>query len=103
MSDGVPITRKSRAQEVTKAAAALESSVLAQATQFPRDHRPWGWLEIITCGRQFQVKGICVTPGSKLSLQSHHHLAEHWIAAEGTVRVTIGETSSIGTEKSLLF
>lgn len=103
MPDAVLVTRKSRAQEVKEAVAALKSSGLAQATQFPRDHRPWGWFESIARGSRFQVKRICVKPGGKLSLQSHHHRAEHWIVVEGTARVTIGETSSIVTENQSIY
>jgi mannose-1-phosphate guanylyltransferase/mannose-6-phosphate isomerase len=61
-----------------------------------RDHRrcwrPWGNYESIDAGQRFQVKRIVVNPGGKLSLQKHHHRAEHWVVVRGTAEVTIGET-----------
>lgn len=56
-----------------------------------RDTRPWGTWEVLDCGETFCVKRIKVTPGSKLSLQLHHHRAEHWIIVKGTALVTLGE------------
>ena len=50
--------------------------------------RPWGWYEGIDVGERFQVKRIMVKPGEKLSLQMHHHRAEHWVVVSGTARVT---------------
>jgi mannose-1-phosphate guanylyltransferase/mannose-6-phosphate isomerase len=54
-------------------------------------YRPWGWYEGIDEGERFQVKRIMVKPGGKLSLQMHHHRAEHWIVVRGTARVTKGD------------
>lgn len=56
-----------------------------------KDIRPWGTWEVIDCGKTFCVKRIKVTPGSKLSLQLHHHRAEHWIIVQGEAHVTLGE------------
>ena len=56
-----------------------------------KDTRPWGTWEVIDCGETFCVKRIKVTPGSKLSLQLHHHRAEHWIIVKGTALVTLGD------------
>lgn len=56
-----------------------------------KDTRPWGTWEVIDCGDTFCVKRIKVTPGSKLSLQLHHHRAEHWIIVKGEAEVTLGE------------
>ncbi len=53
-----------------------------------RVFRPWGWYEGIDVGERFQVKRIMVKPGEKLSLQMHHHRAEHWVVVSGTARVT---------------
>lgn len=103
MADGVLVAPKARAQQVKEAVAALKSAGLTQATDFPRDHRPWGWFESIARGSRFQVKRICVKPGGRLSLQSHHHRAEHWVVVEGTARVTIGETSSIVSENQSVY
>ena len=75
----------------------------AQATQFPRDHRPWGWFESLVTGSRFQVKRIVVKPGAALSLQSHHHRSEHWIVVEGTARVTIDDTVKLVTENQSVY
>jgi mannose-1-phosphate guanylyltransferase/mannose-6-phosphate isomerase len=56
-----------------------------------RVHRPWGWYDSIDAGARFQVKRILVNPGASLSLQMHHHRAEHWIVVCGTAEVTCGE------------
>jgi len=56
-------------------------------------NRPWGAYEGIDVGDRFQVKRITVNPGASLSLQKHHHRAEHWVVVRGTARVTCGENS----------
>lgn len=89
MPDAVLITTKNRAQDVKQAVAQLKAQKSPQAETFPRDHRPWGWYESLALGDRFQVKRIVVLPGAALSLQSHHHRAEHWIVVEGTAKVTI--------------
>jgi mannose-6-phosphate isomerase-like protein (cupin superfamily) len=74
-----------------------------QATEFRHDSRPWGWFESLATGARFQVKRIVVHPGGKLSLQSHHHRAEHWIVVEGTAKVTIGETVQLLSENQSVY
>jgi mannose-1-phosphate guanylyltransferase/mannose-6-phosphate isomerase len=54
-------------------------------------HRPWGWYDSIDNGPRHQVKRIMVKPGASLSLQMHHHRAEHWIVVSGTAEVTNGD------------
>ncbi len=61
----------------------------SEATDHLRVHRPWGWYQRIDIGERFQVKHICVKPGGTLSLQRHHHRAEHWVVVRGTAEVTI--------------
>lgn len=60
-----------------------------------KDTRPWGTWEVIDCGETFCVKRIKVLPQAKLSLQLHHHRAEHWIMVKGEALVTVGETVSL--------
>ena len=55
-----------------------------------RVHRPWGYYHSLDSGNRYQVKRILVKPGGRLSLQLHHHRAEHWVIIRGTARVTIG-------------
>ncbi|HPD93667.1 MAG: mannose-1-phosphate guanylyltransferase/mannose-6-phosphate isomerase [Rhodobacter sp.] len=103
MPDAVLVAHKSRAQEVRKAVSALKAKGSPQAETFPRDHRPWGWFESLAMGPRFQVKRIVVHPGAALSLQSHHHRAEHWIVVEGTARVTIGDTVQLVSENQSVY
>jgi mannose-1-phosphate guanylyltransferase/mannose-6-phosphate isomerase len=69
----------------------LEARGVAQAVVHREVARPWGSYDSIDRGERFQVKRIMVKPGARLSLQMHHHRAEHWIVVRGTARVTCGE------------
>jgi mannose-1-phosphate guanylyltransferase / mannose-6-phosphate isomerase len=69
----------------------------------PRDYRPWGWFESWRWATRFQVKRIVVHPGAALSLQSHHHRAEHWIVVEGTARVTVDDEVRLVTENQSVY
>ncbi|MCC5969246.1 MAG: mannose-1-phosphate guanylyltransferase/mannose-6-phosphate isomerase [Pararhodobacter sp.] len=102
-TDAVLIAHKSEAQRVKEAVAALKAKNVAQATQFPTDHRPWGMFESLITGPRFQVKRIVVNPGAALSLQSHHHRSEHWIVVEGTAKVTIDDTVKLVTENQSVY
>lgn len=103
MPDAVLVADARRAQDVKKAVAALKEKSAAQATSFPKDHRPWGWFESLVIGERFQVKRIHVHPGAALSLQSHNHRSEHWIVVEGTAKVTIGEDVKLVTENESVY
>lgn len=103
MNDAVLVADMSRAQDVKKAVEALRAKGAAQATQFPKDHRPWGWFESLVVGPRFQVKRILVHPGAALSLQSHVHRSEHWIVVQGTARVTIGDQVRLVTENESVY
>jgi mannose-1-phosphate guanylyltransferase/mannose-6-phosphate isomerase len=102
MPDAVLVADKRRGQDVKLAVQALKDKGALQATQFPRDHRPWGHFESLAIGARFQVKRIVVNPGAALSLQSHVHRAEHWIVVEGAAKVTIGEeVKMVGENQSV--
>lgn len=101
--DAVLVAHKDRAQDVKQAVAALKAKGVAQAEILPRDYRPWGWYESLTVGPRFQVKRIVVHPGQALSLQSHHHRAEHWIVVEGTARVTIDDDVNLVSENQSVY
>ena len=103
MADAVLVAPKSESQRVKEAVSALKARQAVQAEQFPRDHRPWGWFESLITGTRFQVKRIFVKPGAALSLQSHHHRAEHWIVVEGTAKVTIGESVILVSENQSVY
>ncbi|SFJ56893.1 mannose-1-phosphate guanylyltransferase/mannose-6-phosphate isomerase [Celeribacter neptunius] len=103
MNDAVLVADMARAQDVKTAVAALRQKGLAQATDFPKDHRPWGWFERLVIGGRFQVKRIYVHPGAALSLQSHFHRSEHWIVVEGTARVTVDGEEKLVTENQSVY
>jgi mannose-1-phosphate guanylyltransferase/mannose-6-phosphate isomerase len=103
MPDAVLVADASRAQDVKLAVAALKEKGAKQATEFPKDHRPWGWFESLVVGNRFQVKRIHVHPGAALSLQSHHHRSEHWIVVEGTANVTIDDEVKLVTENQSVY
>lgn len=89
MRDAVLVVDKSRAQDLKKVVETLRAAGKAQADDYPRFHRPWGWYETLCIDTRFQVKRIMVKPGGVLSLQSHRHRSEHWIVVAGTAEVTI--------------
>lgn len=103
MPDAVLVADRTRAQDVKRAVDALKARKANQATMFPKDHRPWGWFESLAIGDRFQVKRIVVHPGAALSLQSHHHRAEHWIVVEGTAKVTINDTEQLVSENQSVY
>ncbi|MDE4193124.1 mannose-1-phosphate guanylyltransferase/mannose-6-phosphate isomerase [Phaeobacter gallaeciensis] len=103
MPDAVLVADASRAQDVKLAVAALKEKSAKQATEFPMDHRPWGWFESLAVGERFQVKRIHVHPGAALSLQSHHHRSEHWIVVEGTAKVTVDDEVRLVTENQSVY
>ncbi|WP_323718694.1 mannose-1-phosphate guanylyltransferase/mannose-6-phosphate isomerase [Paracoccus aminovorans] len=103
MPDAVLIAARDCAQEVRHVVDLLKSENCPQAETLPRDYRPWGWYETLVLGKRFQVKRIVVHPGASLSLQSHHHRAEHWVVVEGTARVTVNERVRLVAENESVF
>ncbi|MBX3621816.1 MAG: mannose-1-phosphate guanylyltransferase/mannose-6-phosphate isomerase [Rhizobacter sp.] len=90
-TDAVLVADRSRSQDVKHVVAKLQSSERSEHTLHRQVHRPWGWYDSIDAGPRFQVKRIMVKPGASLSLQMHHHRAEHWIVVSGTAEVTNGD------------
>ncbi len=86
--DAVLVADLSRSQEVKQIVGQLTASGRSEQTLHRQVHRPWGWYDSIDSGARFQVKRIMVKPGASLSLQMHHHRAEHWIVVSGTAEVT---------------
>jgi len=103
MNDAVLVADASRGQDVSVAVQSLKAQGALQAEQFPKDHRPWGWFESLVIGDRFQVKRIVVHPGAALSLQSHHHRAEHWIVVEGTAKVTVDDEVKLVSENQSVY
>jgi mannose-1-phosphate guanylyltransferase/mannose-6-phosphate isomerase len=89
--DAVLVADRAHSQDVKKIVASLEAQGREEKNLHRKVHRPWGWYDSIDSGPRFQVKRIMVKPGASLSLQMHHHRAEHWIVVSGTAAVTIGE------------
>jgi len=96
--DAVLVVDLRQTQDVKNIVARLQSEGHALAGSHRKVHRPWGWYDSIDSGERFQVKRIVVNPGASLSLQMHHHRAEHWIVVKGTAEVTNGERVLILSE-----
>ena len=103
MKDAVLVADMSKSQDVKKAVNILKEKEESQATQFPKDHRPWGWFDSLTLNEKFQVKKIHVHPGASLSLQSHKYRAEHWIVVSGVAEVTIDEEVKLVSENQSVY
>jgi len=89
--DAVLVGKSDRMQEVKDVVARLKADGRSEATWHRKVYRPWGAYDSIDNGERFQVKRITVKPGGTLSLQMHHHRAEHWIVVSGTAEVTRGD------------
>jgi mannose-1-phosphate guanylyltransferase/mannose-6-phosphate isomerase len=96
--DAVLVADRARSQDVKKIVATLEAQGRAEKTLHRKVHRPWGWYDSIDAGPRFQVKRILVNPGASLSLQMHHHRAEHWVVVSGTAEVTCGSKVTLISE-----
>jgi mannose-1-phosphate guanylyltransferase/mannose-6-phosphate isomerase len=90
-ADAVLVADKSRSQDVKHIVAQLQTTNREEHTLHRKVHRPWGWYDSIDEGGRFKVKRIQVKPKASLSLQKHHHRAEHWIVVTGTAEITNGE------------
>ena len=89
--DAVLVARRDRSQDVKAIVTQLGAEQRGEQALHRKVHRPWGWYDSIDQGPRHQVKRIMVKPGASLSLQMHHHRAEHWIVVTGTAEVTVGE------------
>ncbi|MDR1659597.1 MAG: mannose-1-phosphate guanylyltransferase/mannose-6-phosphate isomerase [Desulfovibrio sp.] len=89
--DAVLVADKKRSREIKGIVERLARAGRVEKDTHLRVFRPWGWYETLARGDRFQVKRIMVNPGATLSLQMHHHRAEHWVVVRGTGHVTVGE------------
>ena len=101
--DAVLVTHKDRTQDVKKIAERLKQETRSEAQFHRKVHRPWGSYDGVDAGERFQVKRIVVNPGASLSLQMHHHRAEHWVVVRGTARVTRGDETLLVSENESTF
>ena len=97
-ADAVLVADRDESQNVKKLVAALQAQQRDEHNLHRKVHRPWGWYDAIDDGHRFKVKRIQVKPKSSLSLQMHHHRAEHWIVVKGTAEITCGDKTILLTE-----
>jgi mannose-1-phosphate guanylyltransferase/mannose-6-phosphate isomerase len=101
--DAVLVSKKDRAQDVKQLLDKISLHDDALIDHHSRVYRPWGFYETIDLGNRHQVKHIQVKPGAKLSVQMHHHRAEHWVIVSGTARVQRDEEDLILTENQYVY
>ena len=96
--DAILVAPRDRAQSVKAVVQRLRAGRREESRAHSRVYRPWGFYETIARGDRFQAKRICVKPGQKLSLQMHHHRAEHWVVVRGTALVSCDEREFLLSE-----
>ena len=101
--DAVLVAHKDKAQQVKQIVNQLAETGRSEAVFHREVYRPWGKYDSVDNGERFQVKRITVKPGAKLSVQMHHHRAEHWIVVSGTARVTIDDKEQFVTENQSVY
>lgn len=99
----VLVMPRDRAQQVKELVERLRAEARPEATDHATSFRPWGWYRSTAMGERWQVKHIAVKPGASLSLQMHHHRAEHWVVVRGSARTTCGEEVRIIAENESIF
>jgi mannose-1-phosphate guanylyltransferase / mannose-6-phosphate isomerase len=97
-ADAVLVADRERSQDVKRIVATLEAQGRSEKQLHRKVHRPWGWYDSIDAGPRFQVKRIMVKPGASLSLQMHHHRAEHWVVVSGTAQIVNGDKTIMLSE-----
>jgi len=101
--DALLIAHRDQVQQVKDVVGKIKGSGRTHAVTHRKVYRPWGAYDSIDNGERFQVKRITVKPGGALSLQMHHHRAEHWIVVSGTAKVTRGEETFLLSENESTF
>lgn len=102
-SDAVLVANKHKVQDIKKIVEKLKNTHRSEIDQHRKVYRPWGSYDSINHGSRYQVKCIVVNPGQKLSLQMHHHRAEHWIVVNGTAKVRKGDETILLTENQSIY
>jgi mannose-1-phosphate guanylyltransferase/mannose-6-phosphate isomerase len=102
-ADAILVAHKDKTQDVKKIVDRLKQQGRSEGTIHRKVFRPWGSYDGVDAGERFQVKRIVVKPGGTLSLQMHHHRAEHWIVVSGTARVTCGDKAFLLSENQSTF
>ncbi len=102
-ADAILVCHKDKTQDVKKIVDRLKAEGRPERSLHRKVFRPWGWYDGVDAGERFQVKRIVVKPQGILSLQMHHHRAEHWIVVSGTAKVTRGEDTYLVSENESTF
>ena len=102
-SDAVLVARRDKVQDVKAVVARLKAEGRAEHEVHARVHRPWGFYEGLDTGERHQVKHLMIKPGAAISLQMHHHRAEHWVVVNGTARVTVGDDTRLLSENESVY
>jgi mannose-1-phosphate guanylyltransferase/mannose-6-phosphate isomerase len=102
-SDAVLVVHQDKTQEVKHIVDTLKRRARSEIRSHRKIYRPWGWYDSVDVGERFQVKRIVVNPGAALSLQMHHHRAEHWIVVRGTARVSRADKTYLVSENESTF
>ncbi len=97
-ADAVLVASKAQVQDVKTVVNQLQASQRPESRVHRKVYRPWGFYDAIDAEARFQAKRIMVRPGASISLQMHHHRAEHWVVVSGTARVTRGDEEFLLTE-----
>lgn len=101
--DAVLVASKKHVQHVKKIVEKLKDGKRSEAVQHRLVYRPWGSYDSVDRGARYQVKRITVNPGAKLSVQMHHHRAEHWVVVSGTARIQNGDHETLLTENQSIY
>ena len=101
--DAILVAHKNKTQDVKKIVDKLKQEKRTEGQLHRKIFRPWGWYDCVDVGKRFQVKRIAVKPGASLSLQMHHHRAEHWVVVSGTAQVTCGDSKYLVSENESTF
>jgi len=97
-ADAVLVAHRDKVQQVREIVTQLQKDCRVECRQHRRVYRPWGSYMLMEQGDRYQVKRITVNSGASLSLQQHHHRAEHWVVVSGTARITCGDNVALLTE-----
>lgn len=101
--DATLVCHRERVQEVKDLVSELTRQHMVESVQHPTVERPWGRYTVMNAGTGYQVKQIEVDPGKRLSLQLHHHRAEHWVVVNGTALVTVGQEKRLVASNESVF
>jgi mannose-1-phosphate guanylyltransferase/mannose-6-phosphate isomerase len=101
--DAILVANKNKVQDIKNVVNQLKAEKRPEFEFHREVFRPWGSYDAIDNGTRYQVKRISVKPGEKLSVQMHHHRAEHWIVVSGSANVTVGEKTKLVTENESVY